>query len=145
MTPNFWTVYIHLEASFLPSFSFHSFFLSHFPSVFATFLMCVIQPFRINRRLQWLSIFSLPLILPCSLSFYTPIDVYRLRIMLIYSTVFLLILSPLPFSFFPSNLSFQVPKEQITVDALHIESSLVMPGIDLEAQAVSQSIWIFLN
>lgn len=47
--------------------------------------------------------------------------------------------------FSPSNLSFQVPKEQITVDALPIESSLVMPGMDLEAQAVSKSIWTFLN
>lgn len=32
--------------------------------------------------------------------------------------------------FFPSNLSFQVPKEQITVDALPIER--VMPGMDLD-------------
>ncbi len=47
--------------------------------------------------------------------------------------------------FSPSNLSLQVPKEQITVDALPIESSLVMPGMDLEVQAVSQSIWTFLN
>lgn len=149
LTQNFWTACVQQEASFLPflilSLTFPLRFL-HLPNV------C--HPFSINSRLQWLSTF-----LPAShstslsLSFHTPIDVYGLSIMLIASPSTVFLCFPFTYSFPasvlcffpPSNISFQVPQEQITAEALAIDSSLVMPRMDLEKKAVRKSIWSFLS